>query len=293
MNYQLIIQSEEGQTWFVPLKERDDAITIGRDADNVICLDERNISRNHARLFYREKAFHLEDLDSYNGVIINGTLVSGCNKLKESDQCQIGDFLISIVDQDSDDLGDISVSKEADGNEEESFVANLKMSGVLPDEAMDSSQREDMSEDRALTSQQDSTSMKNAASDASNNVSMSHSDQQNEDHKNIDDDTPGVAHAGLAHISVTDHSTPSEKNTPVVKDSTKTSATAERILLNKRIRQTHGSENRVQSSKQTLDNLPQNNLEVAKRTAFAWIIIIILFVLLGINIGIIGMWLFV
>lgn len=293
MNYQLIIQSEEGQTWFVPLKECDDDITIGRDADNVICLDERNISRNHARLFYREKAFHLEDLDSYNGVIINGTLVSGCNKLKDFDQCQIGDFLISIVDQDSDDLVDVSVSKEANDKEEESFVANLKMSGVLPDEAMNFDQREDGSEDRTLTSQQDSTPMKNTISDVSNNVSMSHYNQQNEDHKNIDDDTLGVAHSGLAHISVTDHSIPSEENTHVVKDSTKTSAPAERNLLNTRMRQTHSSENRVQSSKQTLDDLPQNNLEVAKRTTLTWIIIVILFVLLGINIGIIAMWLFV
>ena len=47
------------------------------------------------------------------------------------------------------------------------------------------------------------------------------------------------------------------------------------------------------SSKQTLEDLPQNNLEIAKRTTLTWIIIIILFILLGINIGIIGMWLFV
>ena len=187
------------------------------------------------------------------------------------------------------------MSQEANDKEEESFVANLKMSGVLPDpdKAMSLEQIENMSEDSALTSPQDSTSMKNTVSDESNNGSMSHSDKQNEDHKDIEDDTLGVAHSGLAHISVTDHSIPAEEDTPVAKDSTKTSATAERILLNKRIRQTHGSENRVQSSKQTLEDLPQNNLEIAKRTTLTWIIIIILFILLGINIGIIGMWLFV
>ena len=69
--YKLVISDDEGHATVVPLLR--DEITIGRQEGNTIRLTERNVSRLHARLLKRNGAYIVEDLGSYNGVIVNGT----------------------------------------------------------------------------------------------------------------------------------------------------------------------------------------------------------------------------
>lgn len=90
----LIITDDEGKTTVVPLVR--DEITIGRKEGNTIRLTERNISRAHARLIRTNGTFIIEDLDSYNGVKVNGLAVDGPRSVQDGDRISIGDYQISL-----------------------------------------------------------------------------------------------------------------------------------------------------------------------------------------------------
>jgi general secretion pathway protein A len=45
--------------------------TIGRAADNDLCIRDLRVSRYHARLTFNRKGFTIEDLGSTNGVYVN------------------------------------------------------------------------------------------------------------------------------------------------------------------------------------------------------------------------------
>jgi len=92
--YKLVIQDDEGKTTVVPLIR--DEITIGRKEGNTIRLTERNVSRRHARIHRSNGAVSIEDLDSYNGVLVNGARIEGRADLGESDRVQIGDYLLEL-----------------------------------------------------------------------------------------------------------------------------------------------------------------------------------------------------
>ncbi len=92
--YKLIIQDDEGKTTIVPLIR--DEITIGRREGNTIRLTERNVSRRHARILRASGALIVEDLDSYNGVRVNGSRVQGRSQVGEADRIQIGDYLLEL-----------------------------------------------------------------------------------------------------------------------------------------------------------------------------------------------------
>jgi ABC transport system ATP-binding/permease protein len=93
----LVISDNEGSTTVVPLL-RDD-ITIGRKEGNTIRLTERNISRQHAHLVKSNGVYKLRDLDSYNGVIVNGKRIHGESDLSTGDQIQIGDYTIMVEEE--------------------------------------------------------------------------------------------------------------------------------------------------------------------------------------------------
>ncbi len=92
--YNLVISDDEGMTTVVPLVR--DEITVGRLEGNTIRLTERNISRHHARLKRAFGAFSIIDLNSYNGVRVNGMRIKGEAKVKEGDKIQVGDYLLAI-----------------------------------------------------------------------------------------------------------------------------------------------------------------------------------------------------
>lgn len=95
MALRLIIEDEEGATTIVPLGEEE--ITIGREPGNTIQLTEQNVSRQHARLTPGSDGWVIEDLDSYNGVKVNGVLIEGSVTLHEGDVVQIGDYHLAIT----------------------------------------------------------------------------------------------------------------------------------------------------------------------------------------------------
>jgi hypothetical protein len=65
-------------------------ITIGRAADNTICLDHTSVSKHHAMLTVDGSDFKLCDLHSTNGTIVNGHSIV-CTHLKDGDRITLGD----------------------------------------------------------------------------------------------------------------------------------------------------------------------------------------------------------
>ncbi|HTE55567.1 MAG TPA: FHA domain-containing protein [Kofleriaceae bacterium] len=104
--YKLVIQDDEGKTTVVPLIR--DELTIGRKEGNTIRLTERNVSRRHARLIRQNGSITIEDLNSYNGIRVNGSRIQGRCQIRETDRVQIGDYLIELKSETHDKADTIS-----------------------------------------------------------------------------------------------------------------------------------------------------------------------------------------
>ena len=94
----LILQrgGEAGLTW--PL-EHHRTLTIGRSADCDIVLDDRQVSRFHARVVWRTDQYEVEDLGSKNGTHLNGRDLVGPQPLHDGDEIQIAlRFKLAFVD---------------------------------------------------------------------------------------------------------------------------------------------------------------------------------------------------
>ena len=68
-------------------------LTIGRGLDNLIVLENPAVSRHHARLCLISDAFWIEDLNSSNGVYLNGVKIHSAT-LRDGDQIQVGGVIL-------------------------------------------------------------------------------------------------------------------------------------------------------------------------------------------------------
>jgi pSer/pThr/pTyr-binding forkhead associated (FHA) protein len=127
--FKLIIEDDEGKTTVYPLAEGD--ISIGRKEGNTIRLMERNVSRRHARLVRANGAIFIEDLDSYNGIRINGERISGRYEVKEGDLVEIGDYHLALQRQEIEDAAD-DMARKPDGWPAVGTVPDFR----LPDEIL-------------------------------------------------------------------------------------------------------------------------------------------------------------
>ncbi|MGC8927353.1 MAG: tetratricopeptide repeat protein [Myxococcota bacterium] len=101
--YKIIIEDDEGRITQVPFRWPE--ITIGRKEGNVIRLTERNVSRFHAKIIKENQGIVIQDLDSYNGVKINGDRIHGKAFIKDGDIIHIGDYKIILkYEQDRDEI---------------------------------------------------------------------------------------------------------------------------------------------------------------------------------------------
>ena len=74
----------------------DDEVSIGRKSDNALHLNERNVSRTHARILREGARFFVEDAGSRFGVRVNGIRVLTRTAVHAGDQVQIGDFVLEL-----------------------------------------------------------------------------------------------------------------------------------------------------------------------------------------------------
>ncbi|MEO8394913.1 MAG: FHA domain-containing protein, partial [Chloroflexota bacterium] len=75
-----------------------DGLRVGRTATNDLTLPSSQISRQHMRFAWQDGAFWVEDLESSNGVWLNGTRIpsSGLQPLKEGDVIVAGPFSLKL-----------------------------------------------------------------------------------------------------------------------------------------------------------------------------------------------------
>ncbi len=96
MNAYLI--TRDGSTWadVVRLVPGESA-TVGRAPTNSIVLKDERCSRNHAEVFFAQGAWRLRDLDSRNGTLVSGLVLSGDHELEPGDILQIGNSQLAFV----------------------------------------------------------------------------------------------------------------------------------------------------------------------------------------------------
>jgi len=119
--YKLVIEDDEARTTEVPISR--ETITIGRKEDNYILLDERNVSRHHARLDVEAGRVHLSDLGSSYGILLNGSRLLGKTQLHPGDHFQVGSFGITLEREFS--AGEDEAGAEDDGDDEQDIDTSV------------------------------------------------------------------------------------------------------------------------------------------------------------------------
>jgi pSer/pThr/pTyr-binding forkhead associated (FHA) protein len=64
-------------------------VTIGRSQGCKVRLKEDSVSRRHSRVVFRNEEYQIEDLNSTNGVYVNGVRIVKC-VLRNNDHIEIG-----------------------------------------------------------------------------------------------------------------------------------------------------------------------------------------------------------
>jgi hypothetical protein len=90
----LEIMNEERRR--IKLGEED--VVIGRTSDCEIQILANNVSRRHARISYGNEEYRIEDLDSTNGIYVNGVKVERC-VLRKHDVLEIGGIKILFLEE--------------------------------------------------------------------------------------------------------------------------------------------------------------------------------------------------
>ena len=82
----VLTQDDEPQrNWSLARK----VTTIGRWDDNEVVIPDRWVSRHHAEIHHQGTRYVIHDLDSKNGLYVNGTRISGSIALEDGDHIQI------------------------------------------------------------------------------------------------------------------------------------------------------------------------------------------------------------
>ncbi|MBR58136.1 MAG: hypothetical protein CMH54_08960 [Myxococcales bacterium] len=69
---------------------------MGRSQHCDIVLSSPNISRRHGRIFVRDRKAHIEDLNSSNGIFVDGERITGVVELGLTGTFQIGEFILHL-----------------------------------------------------------------------------------------------------------------------------------------------------------------------------------------------------
>ena len=95
MSVLIILRGPETGRHFPLRKER---AILGRNADCAIPLTGKQISRQHAHLYWQDEQYFLEDLGSSNGTFVNGKRLSPRKPslITERDTFQIGPYLFGL-----------------------------------------------------------------------------------------------------------------------------------------------------------------------------------------------------
>ncbi len=101
--FQLVLKSGPNAGLTYPLEG--DLISIGRDASNMLVVNDPEVSRRHARIFRQGEQYFIEDLGSTNGTTINGIRLESAHALQGGELITLGEnthLLFEAVELDPD-----------------------------------------------------------------------------------------------------------------------------------------------------------------------------------------------
>ena len=94
--FQLVLRVGPSPGKVFPLMKNE--ITIGRDINNEIVINDAEISRKHCRLVMSTDGFIIEDLGSTNGTWINERRISSQHLLRNGESIRLGDNITLIYE---------------------------------------------------------------------------------------------------------------------------------------------------------------------------------------------------
>lgn len=110
--FQFVMRSGPTPGVIFPLEG--DQLTIGRDANNGVPINDVEVSRKHSRLTFQGGKYVLEDLGSTNGTFVNGQRLAGPAVLKAGDVVSLGEQIVLMYDAINTDTGaTIAVSRKS------------------------------------------------------------------------------------------------------------------------------------------------------------------------------------
>lgn len=110
--FQFVMRS--GPTPGVTFPLDGDQLTIGRDSNNGVAINDAEVSRKHSRLTFQGGKYVLEDLGSTNGTFVNGQRLAGPVVLKAGDVVSLGEQIVLMYDAINMDPGaTIAVSRKS------------------------------------------------------------------------------------------------------------------------------------------------------------------------------------
>lgn len=72
-------------------------LTIGRKPDNILILNESYVSSYHAKIYMKNNAYLISDLNSTNGTYLNNKLLDNDSLLNPGDNIQIGNAIFKVI----------------------------------------------------------------------------------------------------------------------------------------------------------------------------------------------------
>jgi len=93
----------------------DGPVTIGRQRDCAVFLDDHKLSREHARVYFDGRVYMVQDLGSKNGTFLNGQLLHAQKMLRPGDKIKVGDAIMTFAL----DRRDANLPPEARGQQPE------------------------------------------------------------------------------------------------------------------------------------------------------------------------------
>ncbi len=73
-------------------------LSIGRDANQTISINDAEISRKHAKMELRGASYVIQDLGSTNGTFVNGNRISGIQVLNPNDIVAFGENIVLMYE---------------------------------------------------------------------------------------------------------------------------------------------------------------------------------------------------
>ena len=92
----LIVGGEMGGRLF---DLKDQTVSVGRNPDNVICLDFKGVSRYHFKLTFNNNSWLLEDVNSRNGTFLNDQKLDSKKALEKGDIIKVGAVALKYIPQ--------------------------------------------------------------------------------------------------------------------------------------------------------------------------------------------------